>query len=183
MKETDEELYSRYLAGDAEAGDELMLRNRAALTAYLAAFVHSAEDAEDLMLDCFTVLLVDKPRIAEGRFRAYLFRMARNMANRFWRLRLRRREFCPDETLPAADASPEDAVGTAERDAALCRCLSRIAPQYREALWLVYDQELSYAQAAEVLGCSLKRVDNLLAAGKKRLRLELEKEGITRADV
>lgn len=34
---TDDQLYQSYLAGDASAGDELMLRNSDALTAYLAA--------------------------------------------------------------------------------------------------------------------------------------------------
>ena len=41
--------------------------------------------------------------------------------------------------------------------------------------------ELSYAQAAEVLGCGVKKIDNLLTNGKKRMREELEKEGITSA--
>ena len=67
---TDDGLYRAYLAGDNAAGDALMLRCADALTAYLAAFLHSAEDAEDLMLDCFSVILVNKPRIAEGNFRA-----------------------------------------------------------------------------------------------------------------
>lgn len=180
---TDDELYRAYLAGDEAAGDALMLRCRSALTAYLAAFLHNAEDAEDLMLDCFTVILVDKPKIAKEHFRAYLFRMARNKANRFWRLRLRQQEFELDETLPSSDEAMEDTIGTAELDATLQRCLNRIAPQYREALWLIYDMELSYAQAAEVIGCNLKKIANLLNNGKKRLRQELEKEGITRADI
>lgn len=180
---TDDELYRAYLAGDKSAGDALMLRYGDALTEYLSAFLHDAQDAEDLMLDCFTVILVDKPRIAEGHFRAYLFRVARNMAARAWRLRFRWQEFSLDENLPAEGASPEETVWQGERGAILRRCLSRVAPQYREALWLVYAMELSYAQAAEVLGCDGKKVDNLLANGKKRLRLELEKEGITDADI
>ena len=178
---SDDELYRAYLAGDQSAGDALMLRYGDALTAYLAAFLHNAEDAEDLMLDCFSVILVKKPGIGPGNFRAYLYRMARNKANRLWRLRLRQKEFSPEEELPAQEASPTDAVWSSERSAILRRCLNRIAPQYREALWLIYDGELSYAQAAEVLGCGVKKVDNLLANGKKRLRLELEKEGITHA--
>ena len=79
---TDDELYHRYLSGDQSAGDELMLREGDALTAYLDAFLHHPQDAEDLMLDCFTVILVKKPAIRDGHFRAYLFRLARNQANR-----------------------------------------------------------------------------------------------------
>ena len=180
---TDDQLYHEYLAGDQSAGDRLMLRYGDALTAYLAGFLHNAHDAEDLMLDCFTVILVDKPRIAKGNFRAYLFRVARNKANRLWKLRLKRQEFSLNETLASEGDSPEETAWTLERNAALRRCLNRIAPQYREALWLVYDTELSYAQAAEVLGCGTKKIDNLLANGKKQLRQELEKEGITHANV
>ena len=179
---SDDELYCAYLAGDKSMGDALMLRYGDALTEYLSALLHDARDAEDLMLDCFTVILVDKPRIAEGHFRAYLFRVARNMAARAWRLRFRRQEFSLDENLPDETASPENTLWTKERRAILRRCLGRIAPQYREALWLVYVMELSYAQAAEVLRRSAKQVEDLLRNGKKRLRLELQKEGITDAD-
>lgn len=180
---TDDELYRAYLAGDRAAGDQLMLRSSDALTSYLNAFLHDAQDAEDMMLDCFTVILVDKPKIANGNFRAYLFRVARNKASHLWKLRLRRKEFSLDETdlLPSGENSPEEAVLADERSAAIRRCLNRIAPQYREALYLVYDIQLSYAQAAEVIGCDTKKIDNLLMNGKKVLRQELEKEGIAYA--
>ncbi len=180
---TDDDLYRQYLSGDQEAGDALMLRYGDTLTAYLDAFLHNTQDAEDLMLDCFTVILVNKPSIAEGRFRAYLFKMARYKACHLWKYRLRRQEFSLDETLIAQGASPEDVAWTGERNTILNSCLNRIAPQYREALFLIYDMDLSYAQAAEVLGCTIKKIDNLLANGKKQLRHELEKEGITHADI
>ena len=180
---TEDELYRRYLAGDAPAGDELMLRCGDALITYLDAFLHCAEDAEDLMLDCFTVILVDKPRIRDGHFRAYLFKMARNKARRLWRLRFRRREFCLDESLPAPEADPEHHTWKGEQAAIVQRCLNRIPSQYREALSLVYLLDLSYADAAKVMGCGVKKIDNLLNNGKKRLRLELEKEGLTHADI
>ena len=180
---SDDELYSAYLTGDASAGDLLMLRYGDMLTAYLNAFLHNLQDAEDLMLDCFTVILVDKPRIREGNFRAYLYRVGHNMAGRLRRQRLKRQEFSLEEEQLSGGASPEDETWTGELGDILRKCLNRIAPQYREALYLVYDSQLSYAQAAEVLGCGVKRIDNLLLNGKKQLRLELEKEGITHADV
>lgn len=184
---TDDQLYRQYLSGDQTSGDELMLRYADSLTAYLDAFLHNAQDAEDLMLDSFAVILVDRPKIAEGRFRAYLFKVARNKANRLWRLRFRQQEFSLDETLyetvPDKGTSPEDGVLRTDRNSSLQRCLNRIAPQYREALWLVYVMELSYANAAAVLGCSVKRVENLLNNGKSRLRIEMEKEGFTHADI
>ena len=180
---SDDQLYHAYLAGDLSAGDRLMLTHGDALTAYLAGFLHNAEDAEDLMLDCFAVILVDKPKISEGHFRAYLFKTARNKANHLWRTRMKRKEFSLEEMTPSQEELPEDAAWRSERNVILRRCLNRIAPQYREALWLIYDMELSYAQAAEVLSCGIKKIDNLLYCGKKQLRLELEKEGITHANL
>ncbi len=180
---SDDQLYARYLAGDQAAGDSLMLRYADILTAYLDAFLHNAHDAEDLMLDCFTVILVDKPSIGEGHFRAYLFKVARYKANHLWKMRFKRQEFCLDETLPAQEDSPEDATWKGERSEILKKCLNRIAPQYREALWLFYDMGFSYEQTARVMGGSTKKIEDLLRNGKKRLRMELEKEGITRTDI
>ena len=180
---SDDELYRTYLAGDMSAGDTLMLRYGDALTKYLSSLLHDMNDAEDLMLDCFTVILVDKPRIADGHFRAYLFRVARNMAARQWKQKFRRQEFTLDEELPDEDHFPEKMMISEERRNILRHCLNRIAPQYREALWLFYEMDMSYAQSAEVLKCSTKKIEDLLRNGKKRLRLELEKEGITDADI
>ena len=180
---SDDQLDRQYLAGDQSAGDQLMLRYGDALTAYLDAFLHNAHDAEDLMLDCFAVILVNKPSIEEGHFRAYLFKTARNKANHLWKMRFRRQEFTLDEALPEQGVSPEDTVWEGERSTSLWQCLNRIAPQYREALWLFYYMDLSYAEAAKVMHCTTKRVEDLLRNGKKRLKLELEKEGITHADI
>ena len=159
---SDDELYRQYLTGDTSAGDQLMLRYGDALTAYLDGFLHHPQDAEDLMLDCFTVILVGKPEIRGGNICGYLFRIARNKVNRLWRMRQKQQRFTLDDTLASQETSPEEAVLKNERSEALSRCLNRIAPQYREALLLVYVMEMSYAQVAQAQGCSVIRVKNLV---------------------
>ena len=74
---------------------------------------------------------------------------------------------------------PENEFLRGELGNTVRKCLNIIAPQYREALWLIYGTGLNYEQAAGVLGCSRKRVDNLLLNGRRALKAELAKEGIT----
>ena len=189
----DDELYSRYVAGDMEAGDTLMLSYADPLAAYLCSFIQNPQDAEDLMLECFTVILVDKPKIWEGCFRSFLYKIARHKACTLWKRILKRNEFyisedteffldqqeIPDERF----VSPDEEVISGERNTLLYSCLNRIAPQYREALWLIYGMQFSYDESAKIMGCSRKRIDNMLMKGKKALKKELEKEGITYADI
>ena len=179
----DESLYRQYLDGDMAAGDALMLRYGDMLTAYLNSHLDNIHDAEDLMLETFSVILVNKPKIRVGCFRAYLFKIARNKASSLWKKKFRRNEFTLEEDIVSSDAGPEENLQRDERDEALRRCLNRIAPQYREALWLVYGLGLSYDQAASALHGNRKKIANLLVNGKNVLRSELEKEGITRTDL
>ena len=180
---SDNELYNQYLVGNAKAGDQLMLRYANALTLYIDSFIHNLQDAEDLMLDCFSVILIDKPKIANGAFRAYLFRVARNRAFHQWKRKIKQNEFSLSEELESDEHAPDNAMILDERNQTLHRCLNSIAEQYREALWLIYGMELSYEQTAKIMGCNRKRIDNLLVKGKKALRTELEKEGITNANI
>ena len=62
------------------------------------------------------------------------------------------------------------------------RCLDRIDPEPREALWLIFFEDMRYAQAAQVLGVNVKRIDHLLSRGKRLMKAELIKEGITDAN-
>ena len=166
-----------------------MLRYADSLTAYLNAFLKNMEDAEDLMLETFTVILVDKPKIGEGCFRAYLYKVARHKACRLWRKKVKQSEFfVPQddedgenvmENVASESGQPEDEFLRGELGDTVRKCLNIIAPQYREALWLIYGTGLNYEQAAGVLGCSRKRVDNLLLNGRRALKAELAKEGIT----
>lgn len=189
---TDDELYNRYLKGEAPAGDELMLRYADMLTAYLYGYLKDYQEAEDLMLDAFAVILVDRPGIRPGGFRAYLFRVARNAAYHFNRRKFRQSEFCvSDEVLTeygkfmdeSAVQTPEKRVLLEEQAAMVQKCLDRIPPQYAEALWLVYGAGLSYEQAAAACNCSKKKMSNLLANGKKSMKTQLEKEGIIYRDI
>jgi len=60
--------------------------------------------------------------------------------------------------------------------------MEQLNPDHCEVLYLVCFENMSYAQAAQVMGKSIKQIDHLLERGKKKLRLLLEREGITGAN-
>ena len=180
---SDDELYSSFASGDDQAYDELMIRYGDALTVYLNGYLHHWQDSEDLMIEAFARIMVKRPSIREGNFKAYLFKTARNLATRFHSKSTRIQEFSIDEISEDIHAPclTEDLFQGKVRLESLYRCLGRIDPIQREALWLVYYDGMSYEEAANIMKVNKKKIDHLLSTGKKQMRSELAKEGIINA--
>jgi len=189
-RESDDQLYRQFLVGNNSAFDALMLRHGDNLLYYLYGHIHHPEDAEDLMIEAFARIMARRPRIREGNFKAYLYRTARNLLYHFYKNPRQQMEFCPEdpERGVAADTReevplPDVLLENDEKKEILHLCLTRIDPAMREAIWLVFFEDMSYKEAAKIMKVNTKKIDNLLARGKKTLRLELEKEGIADADI
>ena len=60
--------------------------------------------------------------------------------------------------------------------------MDELNPDCRESLYLTYFEGMSYLQAAEVMGKSVKQITNMVYRGKERLRGLLEREGITNVE-
>ena len=179
---TDEALYRQYLSGDDAGLDALMKKYGDPLTLYLDGYLHDIHEAEELMLDVFAYLFTKKPRIQDGGFKAYLYKAARHMALR--RKRMRKPLFSLDELTNQPDGQllVEEVIRTEERNRILHLCMDGLNPDYREVLYLTYFEGMSYAQAAEVTGKTVKQITNMVYRGKESLRKLLEQEGITNAE-
>ena len=177
----DEELYRRWLSGDEEGLRALMERYGDRLTLYLDGYVRDLHEGEDLMIEAFALLFVrERPICGSGCFRAYLYKTARNLALRH--LRRRRFRILPFEELPfepVSDALTEDALLSGQRRQTLWNALTRLKPEYREALYLVYFDGLDYRSTARVMGKNEQQVTNLVHRGKQSLKKILEQEGFS----
>lgn len=176
----DDKLYKEFLEGATASYDQLMLRHGDGLTIYLHGITHDWHDAEDMMIEAFARIMVKKPRIGEGAFKAYLYKTGRNLAIRHSTKMRNRQSFSLDDlsTEPAAEVYLEEHVADLERKQILHLCLDRIDPDLRETMWLIYFEEMTYQQAAEVMKVNAKKIDHRLTRAKKILREELRKEGI-----
>ena len=177
----DESLYRQYLSGDDEGLNALMKKYGDPLTLYIDGYLHDVHEAEELMLDVFAYLFTKKPRIRDGGFKAYLFKAARHMALRH---KSKRKPLFSLDALtgePEGRLLAEEVIRTEERNRILHFCMDEMNPDYREALYLTYFEDMSYAQAAEVTGKTVKQITNMVYRGKESLRRLLEREGITNA--
>lgn len=178
---TDDICYHRFLDGDDQGLTELMERYGNSLTFYIDGYLRDIHEAEDLMIEVFAYLIAKKPCIRVGCLKAYLYKAARNMALRH-KSRLRRCFSLEDWMQELKNENlVETVIRTEEQKRILHYCMGQLNQDYREALYLIYFEAMSYAQAAEVMGKNEKQITNIVYRAKQNLRGLLEQEGITSA--
>ena len=184
--ETDAALMERVRGGETEAFEPLVRRYQQRLFGYFLNATADASTAADLAQETFVRVFRAAPRYREsGRFEAWLFRIAANLARSDARRRvLRRRLFVPESPEdegpipnPPPDGSgpdnpddPENAARASEVREALRRALPRVPPVFREAVLLRDVEGWSYREIAEMLGIEEGTVKSRAHRGRKRLR-------------
>ena len=176
-------LFRRYIDGDEDAFTELINALREPLIFFVMRFVQSISLAEEIAEDAFVELLIHKERFNfSSSVKTYLFTIARNKAINHIR---RNSHLTDDECLETTEAdteSLEERVIRSDEAKALYKVLDRLNDDYRNALWLVYVEDMSYIEAGRVLGKSTKQIENIVYRAKAAARKELEKEGVVRED-
>lgn len=180
---TDEALYRAYLDGDDAGLALLMERYGNRLTFYINGYLRDMYDSEDLMIEAFAYLISKKPRIREGCFKAYLYKMARNFSLRFIAKKHLNHSFSFEEIdkEPESKVLIEEIIQKEEFNQSLYLCMGQLKPDYREVLYLVYFENMHHSEVAKVMKKSEKQVSDLVYRGRNSLRKYLEQEGITNA--
>ena len=187
MQGTDEQLYSRFLAeNDKEAFGELMERYGSGLTLFLRGYVDTMEDAEDLMMDSFVVIVTKRSWTARGSsFKTWLFAIGRKLALRHNKKKQRTvRENRLEPGQPAGTPykgsgteSLENELLQEERNRQLYRAMSRLHDDYREVLYLLYFEQMTYEEIGEIMHKNKRQLYHLAERGRSALKSELERAG------
>ena len=181
---SDEAAYRRYLDGEQNAANLLVEKYGDSLTLYINSYLKDIHEAEDLMIEAFSQIFAkERPVAGAGAFQAYLYKTARNLALRHrkkHRLSLLRFEELDFE--PQSDVLADTELTRSERSRQLYDALDKLKVEYREALYLVYFEEMSYRNAATVMNKSEGQITKLVYRGKQSLKAILEQRGFTYAD-
>ncbi len=169
----DAELLGAWQAGDASAGNELVVRHFASVSRFFRNKL--GDDVQDIIqrtfLDC--VAKRDAIRDTPG-FRPFLFAIAHRRLVDELRRRGRRPTFDPaSESIAALDMSPSHAMTADERERLLQRALCLLPLEQQVALELFYWERMRGKEIAEVLGVSAHTVRSRIARAKEALRTKL----------
>ncbi|HET6168482.1 MAG TPA: SigE family RNA polymerase sigma factor [Marmoricola sp.] len=121
--------------------------------------------AADLVQDALERTLVKWPRITSADPEGYVRRVMVNRSISVWR-KLRRERL--------TDAPPDGGYDDPRPDAALLDALRQLPPRQRAVIALRYYDDLTEAQTAAVLGCSVGTVKSQASLAMTRLRSLLD---------
>ena len=172
--------YRRFLEGDESAFDEIMKELFDGLVFFIDRYVHDIHAAEDIAIDAFSDLVVNKHRYNfKVTLKTYLFMLGRSRALNY----IKRRkiidfvELSETEKLPDDEKTLEEIVLADERKRAVNAAVAKLPEDMRVVIHLIYFEEMTYDEAAKVMKKNRKQVDNLLYRAKKELRIILGKDG------
>jgi RNA polymerase sigma-70 factor (ECF subfamily) len=177
--DTDEALVQRVRAGDISAFDRLYERYEGRLFVYLRSLLGDRGDAEEVLHDAFLAVLKDVRATLdrEGAFRAWLYRVARNLAlNRKRAAGRHDRNVASapiDEPPLSVDARGDRVLEARQLEDALAAALARLPAPLGE-LWHLRTSGLSYEQIATVVDVPLGTVKSRMHQMVSVLREELK---------
>lgn len=173
---SDGELAALTLAGREDAFAEIMRRHREPIFRLIRGYVGEAEEAVDLVQECFTSAFKSLDRYDQARpFRAWLSRIAINKCRDWARRRAVRRLLLATgsgaDAADVADPSPraDDAIGDRQELERLWRAIADLPRTLKEPLILRTIEGLSQSEAAFVLRISEKAVETRLYRARQKL--------------
>ena len=177
-EDSDSELMRDVARGDSEALRRMVDTYLPRIHGFASRILRDRVEAEDVVQEALmrAVRRAADWRPGATRFDTWLHTVALNLC----RDRLRRcREHVIDRLPERADpaAGPELELLTTERSRSVEIAVHALPERQRDAILLVHYQDLSGAQAAEVLGVSTEALESLLSRGRRSLREQFKNQG------
>ena len=172
--------YRRFLNGDESAFDEIMKELFDSLVFFVDRYVHDIHAAEDIAIDAFSDLVVNKHRYNfKVTLKTYLFMLGRSRALNYIKHRkvINFVELTEADNISAEQETLEEIILEDERKRIVNNALNSLPDDMRVVVHLIYFEDLTYDEAAKVMKKNRKQVDNLLYRAKKEIRIILGKDG------
>lgn len=171
--------YARFLDGDKNYFTELVKEYWDGLTLYLTSFVDTFSEAEEIAEETFLKLYTDKPKFSgKSMFKTWLFSVGRNTALYCLRKKRKIKESDIEEYYNISENTDIENDYIKEEDKRILHhVMQKLNNDYRQVLYLVFFENFSNNETAEIMLKSERQIRNLLYRAKGALKNMLEKEG------
>jgi RNA polymerase sigma-70 factor (ECF subfamily) len=190
---SDQDLVERIRERDAHAFEILFARYREMIRRHLVHIVRVEAEAQDLVQEVFLRVWTRAEQWdGRGSFKAWLYRIATNLALNHLRSVNRRREqpleivgqwrqeeeedFVPAWLVDVSTLVPDANLELTEQRALFKRLVETLPQEKREVFRLVHEMEMSLRDTADELGIPEGTVKSRLYYAKRRLAREWERE-------
>lgn len=174
----DLDLIQQVLSGKHEDYAQLVERYQKPLIYFLRAILRDEEEVMDCAQEAFLTAYRNLWKYSSNyTFRAWLYTIARNKAIDMLRKKKREVPVPLNENLIDPQNGPEEEWLAKERANQVKGVLAELPEHYRQALYLRYQQEMSYEEMSMVLDIPVSSVKTHLFRGKEKLRQILERRG------
>ena len=179
---TDKALIESHIRGDKSAFKQIVLRYSDGLYGYLYKMTGNKEQTEDIFQETFKRVHEKAHTFGSGKFKAWLFKIATNLAMDSFRKQKKQPSTVSfarvsDESdcdlmdnCIASDCSCGFAAAVEKEQVNIVRNAVNSLPYgQKTALVLTYYENLSYAQAADIMGCSIGSVKSHISRAMRKL--------------
>lgn len=174
------------LAGRHDASlNALMDRHAERLFHYLVRSLQNEEDAADLAQETFVRIYQNRAKFDPAqKFTTWLYSIAANLVRDRYRWRSRHQQVSLDtepegtgadltQTLPSLERTPAQTMEIEERSEAVRTAIAALPEELQQPLILAIYQDLSQAEIAAILKCSIKAVETRIYRARQHLRNKL----------
>ena len=178
-KDLDKKLYNDYLNGEKEAFEILYNKYKNKIEYFIYNIVKDYQKAEDIAQETFIYVIQHQMR-ENSSFKYYIYLVARSKALNYINVEKRRNEIT-EKYLANDNEQIEkdvlDIITAEESKKELLESIELLDERYKNAIYLVNIEGLSYEETSKILGETLQNTKNLIHRGKKQLRKILLKKG------
>ena len=178
-KDLDKELYNNYLNGEKEAFEFLYNKYKKRIEYFIFNIVKDYQKAEDIAQESFIYIMQNKMK-ENSSFKYYIYMVAKSRAINYINVEKRRNEISEKYLYDSIESAEKDVlefIVEEENKKEIMNAIEQLDEKYRNAIYLVNIEKLSYKETAEILGQTLQNTKNLVHRGKKELRKHLLKKG------
>jgi RNA polymerase sigma-70 factor (ECF subfamily) len=174
--DSDEVLYAAYQRGDMTAFDVLYSRYQQTLYLFLLRRGLSESQAQDAFHDCWIKLIVEQQHFDGLQFRAWIFRVARNMSIDYFRRSAVRNSVSDDEVIDEQLQAVSSETIVQDRDCLhlLKYSIGQLPFEQRDAFLMQQEAGLSLQQIAEVMCVGRETIKSRLRYAMQQLKKMLE---------